>query len=131
MNVAARFFSNTRKRAQIRDGRQPRVIDDGNGSASRIFECQGHSAMLSTQQYHAKWDFVDGVGYGMFATWVPLLQIETASNGDDSEGRGYGGVGLIRHRVRCEVVGHRQSNKSTPEARKQDMPPHFFNIIRL
>ncbi len=29
---------------------------------------------------------------------------------------------------RCEVGGRRRSNKSTPEARKQDMPPHFFKI---
>eukprot|EP00978_Attheya_sp_CCMP212_P041430 scaffold237553_cov33-Attheya_sp.AAC.1 len=42
-------------------------------------------------------------------------------------GLGYGWVGLIRHRV-VRHGGRRRSNKSTTEARKQDMPPHFFKI---
>ena len=79
----------------------------------------------------------------MFATWVPLVQIETASIGDDSGGsrsnndtKGGGYIfGMNRAKIRwgridqalcCEVGGRRRSNKSTPEARKQDMPPHFF-----
>ena len=79
----------------------------------------------------------------MFATWVPFLQIETASVGDDFGGsrsnddtKGGGYMfrtnrariwwGRIDQASRCEVGGRRRSNKSTPEARKQDMPPHFF-----
>ncbi len=79
----------------------------------------------------------------MFSTWVPLVQIETASIGDDSGGsrsnndnKGGGYMfrtnrariwwGRIDQASRCEVGGRRRSNKSTPEARKQDMPPHFF-----
>eukprot|EP00978_Attheya_sp_CCMP212_P047949 scaffold452989_cov90-Attheya_sp.AAC.1 len=38
--------------------------------------------IITTQQY-AKWH---GVGYGMFSTWVPLVQIETASIRDNSGG---------------------------------------------
>eukprot|EP00978_Attheya_sp_CCMP212_P045884 scaffold364792_cov90-Attheya_sp.AAC.1 len=34
--------------------------------------------------------------------------------------------GRIDQASRCEVGGHRRSNKSTPEARTQDMPPHFL-----
>eukprot|EP00978_Attheya_sp_CCMP212_P018579 scaffold51024_cov32-Attheya_sp.AAC.1 len=82
--------------------------------------------------------------YGIFATWVPLGQIETASIGDDSgcsrsKNDPYGGGymfwtnrarirwGQIDQASRCEVAGGcRRRNKSTPEARKQDMPPHFF-----
>eukprot|EP00978_Attheya_sp_CCMP212_P014090 scaffold35745_cov35-Attheya_sp.AAC.3 len=73
-------FNNAKVRT-ICDRRQARVLDDGNGGASGIFERQGHSVMLSTQQY-AKWH----VGYGMFAMWVPLVQIKTASIGDDFGG---------------------------------------------
>eukprot|EP00978_Attheya_sp_CCMP212_P021631 scaffold63462_cov71-Attheya_sp.AAC.5 len=87
-NVTLRHFSNTRKREQYR--RQTRVLNDETAGASGSFECQGHSAMLITQQY-AKWQsgnggLVNGVGYGMVSTWVPLAQIETASIGDDSGG---------------------------------------------
>ena len=79
----------------------------------------------------------------MFSTWVPLVQIETASIGDDSGGsrsnndtKGGGYMfGTNRAKIRwgridqalcCEVGGRRRSNKSTPEARKQDMPPPLF-----
>jgi hypothetical protein len=82
--------------------------------------------------------FVDGVGYGMFATWVPLVQIETASIGDNSGGsqlkndpwgdcymfwtnRARIRWGPIDQASRCDVGRHRQSNKSKLEARKQDM----------
>eukprot|EP00978_Attheya_sp_CCMP212_P041672 scaffold241971_cov47-Attheya_sp.AAC.1 len=75
--------------------------------------------------------------------WVPLVQIETASIGgnsggsqsnNDTKGGGFTlwtnrakiGWGQIDQASRCEVGGCRRSNKSTPEARRQDMPPHFF-----
>ena len=79
----------------------------------------------------------------MVSTWVPFLQIETASVGDDfggsrsnddTKGGGYmfwtnrGKIRWVRidQALRCEVGGHQRSNKSTPEARKQDLPLHFF-----
>ena len=69
----------------------------------------------------------------MFSMWVPLVQIETASTGDDSGGsrsnndtKGGGYMfwtnrakirwGRIDQASRCGVGGHRRSNKSTPEA---------------
>jgi hypothetical protein len=79
----------------------------------------------------------------MFATWVPLVQIETASIGDNSGGlwsnndtKG-GGYMFWTKRARilwsqidqashCEVGGRWRNKKSTPEARKQDMPPPLF-----
>eukprot|EP00978_Attheya_sp_CCMP212_P012692 scaffold31764_cov35-Attheya_sp.AAC.2 len=68
MNVCGKIFSNTRKRAQIHNRRQTRVLDDETAGAS------GNGV------------FVDGVGYGMVSTWVPLVQIETPSIGDNSGG---------------------------------------------
>ena len=71
----------------------------------------------------------------MVSTWVPLMQIETASIGDDSGGSrskndpsrvvvicfgrtglGYGGVGLIRHRV-VRLVG---VGEATNQHRKRE-----------
>eukprot|EP00978_Attheya_sp_CCMP212_P027829 scaffold94169_cov62-Attheya_sp.AAC.1 len=90
--------------------------------------------------------FVNGVGFGMVSTWVPLVQIETDSIGDDSGGsrsnndtKGGGFTfwttnrakirwGRIDQASRYEVGGRWRSNTSTPEARKQDMLPHFFKI---
>eukprot|EP00978_Attheya_sp_CCMP212_P041166 scaffold232585_cov77-Attheya_sp.AAC.3 len=74
------FFKHKKVRT-ICNRSQTIVLDDENAGASGRFECQGHSAMITMQQY-AKWH----IGYGMFSTWVPLVQIETALIGDDSGG---------------------------------------------
>eukprot|EP00978_Attheya_sp_CCMP212_P035342 scaffold153220_cov68-Attheya_sp.AAC.6 len=56
--------------------------------------------------------------------WVPIVQIETALIGGNSGGS--------RARIwwgridQASVGGRQRSNKSTPEARKQDMPLHFL-----
>eukprot|EP00978_Attheya_sp_CCMP212_P031762 scaffold121232_cov60-Attheya_sp.AAC.2 len=56
------FFKH-KKACTICDRRQTRVHDDENAGASGRYE-----------------------GYGMFSTWVPRVQIETASIGDNSGG---------------------------------------------
>eukprot|EP00978_Attheya_sp_CCMP212_P016822 scaffold44437_cov57-Attheya_sp.AAC.4 len=129
---------------QLCDRRQTRVRDNENAGASAgRYECQGHSAMRITMQQYAKWQcFVDGIGYGMFSMWVPLVQIETASIMDGSGSgssrsndypQGGGSMlwtnrdsiwwGRLDQELRCEVHGHRRSNKSTPKARKEVMSP--------
>eukprot|EP00978_Attheya_sp_CCMP212_P009954 scaffold23809_cov82-Attheya_sp.AAC.1 len=125
-------FPHLKKACTICDGRQTRVLDDGNGGASGIFEHQGHSVMLSMQQY-AKWQrgnggFVDGVGYGIFATWFHLCKSRLLQSGTILEvhgqrmiprvvvicfgqtGLGYGGVGLIRHHI-VRLVGVDEATK--------------------
>eukprot|EP00978_Attheya_sp_CCMP212_P024703 scaffold78085_cov57-Attheya_sp.AAC.1 len=90
------FFKHKKARTIIRDGRQTRVLNDGNGGASGIFERQGRSAMLSTQPYAnrsgRKWGFCRRRRLWLWyvcyvgSTKVPPVQIETASIGDDSVG---------------------------------------------
>eukprot|EP00978_Attheya_sp_CCMP212_P016483 scaffold43228_cov71-Attheya_sp.AAC.1 len=84
-NMASRCFNNFFKHEKvgtIHDRRQTRVLDNENAGTGGRFEHQGHSAMSTMQQY-AKWQQLYS---SMFSMWVPLVQIKTASIGDDSGG---------------------------------------------